>query len=63
MKIQEEWVEVCETFAKRIEAELLFVKSDSFGICTKGGKLMHIYADELANILKGRNWEGLWQYL
>lgn len=50
----EEWMRVCEAYARSIEAELLFVNSDNFGICTKDGKLLHIYADELYEILKGR---------
>ena len=49
----EEWTLVCETYAKRIGAELLFVNSDSFGICTKDERLLHIYADELYELLKG----------
>lgn len=49
----EEWYMVCAAYARKIGAELLFVNSDSFGICTKDEKLLHIYADELYEILKG----------
>lgn len=52
MSVQKEWREICEAYAKKIGAELLFVNSDSFGICTKDEKLLHIYADELATILE-----------
>jgi len=48
----EEWALVCKTYAERIGAELLFVNSDSFGICTQDEKLLHIYASELADILR-----------
>lgn len=50
----DEWKEICEGYAKQIGAELLFVNSDSFGICTKEGYLMHIYADELMELLLAR---------
>ena len=50
----EEWMRVCEAYARSLEAELLFVNSDSFGIETMDGKLLHIYADELYEILKAR---------
>lgn len=53
MSNYEEWSLVCEVYAERVDAELLFVNSDSFGICTKDGELLHIYADELYEILKG----------
>lgn len=46
------WVGICETYARKIGATLLFVNSDNFGIETKTGELMHIYADELEAILQ-----------
>jgi len=46
-----EWCEVCEAFAKKVGAQLLFVNGDNFGICYPDGTLAHIYADELAEIL------------
>ena len=46
------WTEVCQAYADRIGAELLFVNSDNFGIETKDGELLHIYADELERILR-----------
>lgn len=57
MTLYEDWYKVCEAFAKRIGAELLFVNPDSFGICTKDEKLLHIYADELAEMLATEHWD------
>lgn len=48
-----EWEEVCKVFCKKIGAELLFVNSDNFGYQDKDGNLVHMYADELAEYLKG----------
>lgn len=48
-----EWAMVCATFCKRVNAELLFVNSDSFGAMFPDGSLRHIYADELAAMLDG----------
>lgn len=48
----EQWFEVCDAYSKSIDAELLFVNCDSFGILTKSGELWHIYDDELYQILE-----------
>lgn len=52
MSNYDEWKLVCETWCKKVGAELLFVNSDNFGCQTPNGELLHIYADELAELLK-----------
>lgn len=47
-----EWEAVCKAFCKKIGAELLFVNNDNFGYETKDGQLVHLYADELEQMLK-----------
>lgn len=47
-----EWVEICEAFCEKIGATLLFVNGDNFGCELRDGTLSHIYADELAEILR-----------
>lgn len=51
MSNNKEWEDVCKAYADKIGAELLFVNSDNFGIRTKEDRFLHIYADELVQIL------------
>lgn len=52
MTTNTEWKEVCKAFCRKIGAELLFVNDDSFGY-EKDGQLIHLYVDELMEILRG----------
>lgn len=49
-----EWKNVCKAYCKKIGAELLFVNDYDFGYEDKNGNLVHKYADELENELKGQ---------
>ena len=51
-KYYDEWKMVCKEFCRQNNATLLFVNDNSFG-CEMNGRLLHIYADELCEILKG----------
>ena len=42
---------IARTYCKKIGAELLFVKEDSFGYEDKNGNMIHLYLTELAEIL------------
>ena len=46
-----EWKEICQAYADKVGAELIFVNETSFGIQYPDGMLSHIYIDELADIL------------
>ena len=48
----DEWKEICRAYAKRENANLIFVNETSFGI-EKNGQFQHIYIDELEALLKG----------
>ncbi len=50
-KYMGEWTEICAAYCKKVNAELLFVNINSFGVQYPDGALRHIYADELAQIL------------
>lgn len=50
--LMEEWRQVCEAYCKKVNGELLFVNGDNFGMQYPDGRLAHIYADELEQILK-----------
>lgn len=47
----DDWKEICKAFAKRENANLVFVNETSFGI-EKNGQFQHIYIDELMDILE-----------
>lgn len=47
-----EWKAICRAYARKVDAELVFVNETSFGIQFKDGTCQHIYIDELAEILK-----------
>lgn len=42
-----EWKEICEAYAKKHNANLLFVNHTSCGIETANGLFRHIYIDEM----------------
>ena len=48
-----EWKQICQAYARKYNAKLLFVNKTSFGIETEDGQLQHIYIDELEDFLKG----------
>jgi len=52
MTKNKEWEMVCKAYCKKIGAELLFVNDYDFGY-EKDGNMVHIYADELVEILEG----------
>ena len=47
-----DWREICQAFAKRVGAELLFVNDTSCGVELKDGSFKHIYIDEMQEYLK-----------
>lgn len=49
-----EWRMICKAFAKKMDAELLFVDNKSCGIQTKDGQMHHIYVDEMYEFLGGK---------
>ncbi len=54
-----DWNKICKAYADKIGAELLFVNETSFGIQTSSGELLHIYIDELVEILKEEIWKDI----
>lgn len=52
-KERKDWEEICQAYCKQIGAELLFVNDDSFGY-DHNGNLVHLYIDELQEILENR---------
>ena len=51
-KQMKDWQEVCMAFAKKFGYTLLFVNEESCGVETKDGSFAHIYADEMAEMLR-----------
>ena len=51
-KQMKEWREICEKFAERFGYKLLFVNEVSCGVELSDGQFKHIYAEEMAEILK-----------
>ena len=51
-KQMKEWTEICEAFAKKFGYKLLFVNDESCGVELKDGQFKHIYAEEMAEILR-----------
>lgn len=51
----DDWKQICKEFAKKIDAELLFVNEQSCGVQYKNGSFGHIYIDEMAEHLKALN--------
>lgn len=49
----EEWGRICAAYCQKVNAELLFVNTDNFGVQYEDGSFRHIYADELAKMLEG----------
>ena len=47
-----DWESVCKAYAKKVDAELLFVNETSCGLQYKDGSFAHIYTEELAEMLK-----------
>lgn len=51
-KQMSEWNEICSSFAKKFGYKLLFVNEESCGVELKDGSFKHIYAEEMAEILR-----------
>ena len=51
-KQMKEWKEICEKFAKKFGYNLLFVNDVSCGVELPDGQFKHIYAEEMAELLK-----------
>ena len=47
-----DWREICKTFAKKFGYNLLFVNEESCGVELLDGSFKHIYAEEMAEILR-----------
>lgn len=52
-----EWKSICEAFAKKIDAKLLFVNEQSCGVGYKDGSFQHIYVDEMYDYLNRQSKE------
>lgn len=52
-KNMNDWKRIAKAYAKRIEGNLIYVNSTSFGIEHKNGALQNISVDDLEEILKG----------
>lgn len=46
------WNKICEEFAKKINAELIFVNETSCGIQYSNGIVEHVYIDEVKDFLE-----------
>lgn len=55
MTDNKEWIEVCQAYADSVNAKLVFVNDYDFGIWTEDDRPLHIYADELVQILEARD--------
>ena len=51
-KQMNDWREICKTFAKKFGYNLLFVNEESCGVELLDGSFKHIYAEEMAEILR-----------
>ena len=47
-----DWKEICEAFANKFGYKLLFVNGESCGVELSDGSFKHIYAEEMAEILR-----------
>ena len=47
-----DWKAICEAFANKFGYKLLFVNEVSCGVELPDGQFKHIYAEEMAEILK-----------
>jgi hypothetical protein len=47
-----DWESICKAYAKKVDAELLFVNETSCGLQYKDGSFAHIYIEELAEMFK-----------
>lgn len=54
MNKADEWTLICKAYAKSIGATVIFINTENydFGFETKDGKLVHLYANELFDLLK-----------
>ena len=51
-KQMEDWKAICEAFANKFGYKLLFVNEESCGVELSDGQFKHIYAEEMAEILR-----------
>ena len=50
----QDWKEICEAFCKKNNYDLVFVNDTDFGYMTEDGQCVHLYIDELAELLKNK---------
>lgn len=55
MTTNKEWEMICKEWCKQNKATLLFVNDDNFGCELPNGRLAHIYASELYELLRKEN--------
>lgn len=55
--LMDDWRAICKAFAKRIDAELIFVNETGCGVELKDGNFRHFYVDELQAYLETMNKE------
>ena len=48
----QDWKEICEAFCKKNNYDLVFVNDTDFGYMTEDGQCVHLYIDELAELLQ-----------
>ena len=48
----QEWQDICKAFCKKNNYDLVFVNATDFGYMTEDGQCVHLYIDELAELLK-----------
>ena len=52
VQYKSDWHKICEMFARRFGYKLLFVKDVSCGVELPDGQFKHIYAEEMAELLR-----------
>ena len=52
VQYKSDWHKICEMFARRFGYKLLFVKDVSCGVELPNGQFKHIYAEEMAELLR-----------
>lgn len=50
----QEWQDICKAFCKKNNYDLVFVNATDFGYMTEDGQCVHLYIDELAELLKNK---------
>ena len=53
-KDMDEWTEICKTFAKKMNAKLLFVNETSCGLEFSDGKFWHYSVEDMIDTLEDK---------